>query len=471
MSPGGGVGRMGQSLRPVFADWQAVRNWRARRAWRTRRGSLTPMSFQTPYALCCVQQDGKDCEAISVAKPTGRRPGRAANGPRMTAPPTRPWLVLAGLALGVTVTNGFARFAYGLLLPAMKSEMGWTYAQAGWLNTANALGYIVGAVLTMLLVRSVSPSRLFAFGLLTTTVALLATGLDAALWWQTLWRCLAGIFGAMSFSTAGALSAGLFPKDPRRSALAIAILFGTGGGLGIVLAGAALPLWIEVFGPAAWTSGWIVIGVTGLTFLPLSLWAALQLHAPVQSQSDAAPLPLRRMLPEMAGYAGFGLGYIVYLTFLSAWMTEQGAGAAFIAVVWTLLGICICFSPLVWRPIFARSTSGLPLALILICIAIGSALPVVLPGGPFLLISAVVFGLSVFMAPGAVTNFTRQNLPSQTWGRAIGLYTVVFAVAQTLGPIGAGLIGDLSGNIGFGLLGASGVLLIGAGCALLQKPL
>ena len=38
----------------------------------------------------------------------------------------RPWLVLAGLALGVTVTNGFARFAYGLLLPAMRSEMGWT---------------------------------------------------------------------------------------------------------------------------------------------------------------------------------------------------------------------------------------------------------------------------------------------------------------------------------------------------------
>ena len=43
-----------------------------------------------------------------------------------TAALQRPWLVLAGLALGVTVTSGFARFAYGLLLPAMKSEMGWT---------------------------------------------------------------------------------------------------------------------------------------------------------------------------------------------------------------------------------------------------------------------------------------------------------------------------------------------------------
>ncbi|MDT2078799.1 MAG: YbfB/YjiJ family MFS transporter, partial [Planktomarina sp.] len=156
----------------------------------------------------------------------------------MKLAPNKPWLVLAGLALGVTVTNGFARFAYGLILPAMKSEMDWNYAQAGWLNTANALGYIAGAVVTMLLIRRSSPTLLFTFGLISTTVALLATGMNAELWWQTLWRILAGFFGAMSFSTAGVLAAGLFKNEPRQNALAIAILFGTGGGLGIVLAGA-----------------------------------------------------------------------------------------------------------------------------------------------------------------------------------------------------------------------------------------
>jgi predicted MFS family arabinose efflux permease len=380
-------------------------------------------------------------------------------------------LVLAGLTLGVTVTNGFARFAYGLLLPAMKSEMGWNYAQAGWLNTANALGYIVGAVLTMVLIRRISPSRLFAFGLIATTLALFATGLNTALWWQTAWRILAGIFGAMSFSTAGALTAGLFKDDRRRNALAIAILFGTGGGFGIVLVGAGLPLMLEVYGSGAWPMGWLIIGAVSLLFLPLGLWAAFQLRPPAQKQTSNARLPLRRMLPEMAGYAGFGLGYIVYLTFLSAWMTEQAASGYFIALVWIVLGACISFSPLVWRPILERHASGLPLAMILTCIAVGSALPVVLPNGPALLISAVVFGLSVFMAPGAVTSFARQNLPPESWGQAISLFTVVFAVAQTLGPYGAGLIGDAFGNIGISLLVAAGLLLVGAFIALLQKPL
>jgi len=131
----------------------------------------------------------------------------------------RSWIILTGLALGLTVTNGFARFAYGLILPAMKSEMGWNYAQAGWLNTANALGYIIGAILTMILIRNVSPARLFAFGLITTTLALLATGLNANMSWQTLWRILAGVFGAMSFSTAGALTARLFPNEPKKKCI------------------------------------------------------------------------------------------------------------------------------------------------------------------------------------------------------------------------------------------------------------
>ena len=389
----------------------------------------------------------------------------------MTREPARPWLVLAGLALGVTVTNGFARFAYGFLLPAMKAELNWSYAQAGWLNTANALGYVAGAVLTMGLIGRVRPSQLFAIGLVATTLALLVTGLITALWWQTLWRMLAGVFGAMSFSTAGALAARLFRDDPRRNALAIALLFGSGGGLGIILAGAALPIMLGRWGDAAWPIGWLLIGGASVLVLPLGLWSARVLQPPKQQTGPAPRLPVARMLGELAGYAGFGLGYIVYLTFLSAWMTERDLGPYFIATVWVILGSCIFVSPILWRPVLARHASGLPLALVLTGIAVGSALPVLVPGGTALVISATIFGLCVFMPPGAVTSFSRQNLPPESWGASISFFTVVFAVAQTLGPYGAGLLGDMFGDIGVSLLAAAGVLILGAGLALLQRPL
>lgn len=385
----------------------------------------------------------------------------------------RPWLVLAGLALGVTVTHGFARLAYGLLLPAMKSESGWTYSQAGWLNTANALGYLAGAVLTMLLIRRISPARLFAFGMAATALALLATGLHAGLGWQTFWRFAAGLMGAATFTTAGTLAAGLFPGDARRSALAIAILFGLGGGLGVVLTGGSLPLMLDSWGPASWPAGWLAIGTVSLCALPLSLWAASQLHVPARQagQAESTPVPVGRMLPVMACYACFGGGYFVYLTFLSAWMTEQRASAGLIAVVWVVLGTCICLSPFVWRRVLARHASGLPLALIMLCVAIGTALPVVLPKGPVLLVSAVVFGISVFMQPGAGTNFVRHNLPPEAWGSTVSLMTLIFAVTQIAGPYGAGLVADFFGDIGISLLTAAAVLLIGAALALLQRPL
>lgn len=391
--------------------------------------------------------------------------------PTTQRPPPNPWLVLTGLALGVLVTNGFGRFAYGLILPAMRDDLGWSYAQSGWLNTANALGYILGAVATMVALRRIAAGRLFAWGLIATAGALVATGLVPDLWWQSLWRFLTGIAGALSFSTAGALAARLFAENARHNALGIAILFGSGGGMAIVLSGATLPPMLAIHGDAAWPWAWILVGGLSLACLPLGLWAARVAEPAAQPDGGASRLPLRRMLPELAGYASFGLGYIVYLTFLSAWMAEQAAGVMQVALVWVLLGSCITLSPMLWRGILSRHSGGVPLALVLAGIAAGSALPVLWPGLPGLILSAVVFGGSVFMAPGAVTSFTRRNLPPEAWGRSISLFTVVFACAQTVGPWAAGVIGDLSGSIGVSLLVAAAVLGAGALVALRQKPL
>ena len=388
-----------------------------------------------------------------------------------TKAPANPWLVLLGLSLGVLVTNGFGRFAYGLILPAMRADLDWTYAQAGWLNTANALGYIAGAVGTMLALRRRGPAGLFALGLAVTAVALVATSALPALWWQSLWRFLTGLFGALSFSTAGALAARLWADNPRLNALGIAILFGSGGGSAIVLCGATLPPMLAEWGDGSWRWAWVIVGVLSLVMAPLGLWAARRAPVPPRREVSAPPLPSRRMLAEYAGYAGFGLGYIVYLTFLSAWMKEQAASPLQVALVWVLLGSCITVSPLLWPGVFARHASGRPLALVLTGIALGSALPVLWPTLPGLVVSAVVFGSCVFMAPSAVTNFSRKNLPPESWGSAISLFTVVFAVAQTIGPYAAGALGDLTGSIGTSLLAASAILLAGAAVAALQRPL
>ena len=81
------------------------------------------------------------------------------------------------LSLGVTVSNSFARMAYALVLPSMRADLGWNYTQSGWLNTANAIGYLIGAVLTRVMIRHTGNRSMFVVGVLATALTVLATGL------------------------------------------------------------------------------------------------------------------------------------------------------------------------------------------------------------------------------------------------------------------------------------------------------
>ncbi|NCW06997.1 MAG: YbfB/YjiJ family MFS transporter [Rhodobacterales bacterium] len=359
------------------------------------------------------------------------------------------WFILLGLVLGVTVTNSFARFTYGLMLPAMQTEMNWNYMQAGWLGTINALGYIVGAVFTMLLVQKFPSKYLFAAGLISTSVTLFLTGILVKIEFQ--------------------LASTLFQDDHRMNALSIAILFGTGGGLGIVISGAIIPLLIDFYGNSFWPICWVIIGVLCVLFCPVGIWSVRKLPRSNLVANDKQKIPIRSMYAIFTGYASFGLGYIVYLTFISAWMVSQQLSALSITSVWVILGLCICISPFFWKPIFARFDDGTPLSLILVTIAAGSSIPVLFPSFLGLIVSAVIFGLSVFMAPGAITNFTRKNLHENNWAYSISVFTIIFALAQTIGPFAAGVLGDWLENIGASLLIASMVMMIGAFCAYSQK--
>ena len=50
--------------------------------------------------------------------------------------------------MAAAVSLGLTRFAYALLLPPMRDDLSWTYTLAGSMNTFNALGYLMGALMT-----------------------------------------------------------------------------------------------------------------------------------------------------------------------------------------------------------------------------------------------------------------------------------------------------------------------------------
>jgi len=134
---------------------------------------------------------------------------------------------------------GMARFAYALLLPEMRSELAWTYSQAGLMNTINAAGYLIGALLTASLAKRISLWRLLQTGVFVSVIAVLLTGSTGDFVALSALRMLAGISGALCFVAGGAMAAMLATKSVNRSGLLLS-LFYAGPGVGIVLSGATL---------------------------------------------------------------------------------------------------------------------------------------------------------------------------------------------------------------------------------------
>ena len=73
------------------------------------------------------------------------------------------WLAVA-LSMGAAISLGITRFAYALLLPPMREDLGWSYTLAGGMNTANALGYLLGALATPWLLRRAAPGAVLLVG-------------------------------------------------------------------------------------------------------------------------------------------------------------------------------------------------------------------------------------------------------------------------------------------------------------------
>ena len=171
------------------------------------------------------------------------------------------------LSLGAAVSLGLARFSYALLLPPMRDDLGWSYLVAGAMNTANAAGYLAGALAAPLLLRRLGAARAFALGMVWTALVLTAHALavgDAAL---ASLRLAAGMGSAVTFVAGGLLAARLATGDAgagaSRAGRILGVYYG-GVGAGIVASTAVVP-WLAARDVAhAWQGAWVGLGVLAL---------------------------------------------------------------------------------------------------------------------------------------------------------------------------------------------------------------
>lgn len=371
------------------------------------------------------------------------------------------------LSFGSIVSNSFARFAYALVVPAMRADLALNWSQAGWLNTVSAIGYLAGAIIARVLVVRVGNRRLFQTGMLLTALSILATGLSRDMETIAAMRLLSGVFSAAVFVSGSALASNLAPGRPA-SAMTLLSIFFSGAGVGMMASGAIIPWLLEARGSGAWPLVWIAMGAVSVAMSLAAGWAATQVEEPGAAPGSVA-WNAGPFLPQILGYLMFAVGYIGYMTFVVAWMRDNGAGVASVTTAWCVLGLSTMVAPAGWRGPLERWRDGRPMAAGLALLAAGAAIPLLSAQFGWILASAVLFGAGMVAVPSSVTALVRHGLPKPAWGSAMAGFTIVFAAGQVVGPVATGWLADQFGSLRPGLAASVAILLVGAAIALAQR--
>jgi predicted MFS family arabinose efflux permease len=384
-------------------------------------------------------------------------------------PPAHPARLILTLSLAPIVGLGIGRFAYSLVLPDMRDTLGWSYSAAGFMNTINAAGYLVGALLASRMIKRFGLSATVRWGTLACVLSLALCAISGNFFVLSFARLLAGLGAAVGFVGGGALAATIAQSRPERANFLLS-LFYAGPGLGILLSGLIAPFVLQAFGPgSSWIVWWAMTLLTIVMTIPLLL-APIDTHAGIP---DAAPAKFAVMpvLIYLAGYFLFGAGYIAYMTFMIAYVRDAGGGAAAQSAFWCLIGLSAFATPWVWRRVLAWDRGGISTTIILGVNAIGAALPLFGHSTAWLTASALVFGVSFFAIVGSTTAFVRLNYPPAAWPNAIAAMTIAFGVGQTLGPTATGAITDALGSLSYALNAGAAMLALGAILSAFQKKL
>ena len=396
-------------------------------------------------------------------------PENPVKAPERSSPYVHPARLILIVSLAPTIGLGIGRFAYSLVLPDMRDALGWSYSAAGFMNTINAAGYLVGALMASRLVKRFGLSAAVRGGTLACIVSLALCATSGNFIVLSFARLLAGLGAAAGFVAGGALAARIAQSQPSRANFLLS-LFYAGPGLGILSSGLIAPFVLQAFGPGSWWIVWWTLTLLSILMMIPLLLAPIGTGAGI---ADAAPtkFAIGPVLIYLVGYFLFGAGYIAYMTFMIAYIRDAGGGGAAQSAFWCLIGLSAFVTPWVWSRLLARNSGGVSTAIILGVNAAGAALPLLGHSTALLATSAMVFGVAFFAVVGSTTAFVRFNYPPAAWPTGIAALTISFGIGQTLGPIAVGAVTDAMGSLSYALNVSAAMLAVGAIAAAFQRRL
>jgi len=325
------------------------------------------------------------------------------------------WTIVTLIALSAAVAQAFGRFSYGLLLPAVRDDLGISNTMAGLVGAANVGAYLLG---TMFVAWATSRYRLLGvlrLGLVLSTTGLLAASFANSPYGLATALFIAGIGGACVWIPAPMIAADALP--PAQRGLAIGLM-GSGVGLGVVLLGVLAAVRHQQAAP----SGGGGFGGFG------------------------ALKRMRGWLPLLFAYTCFGFMYLLVMGFLTTRLEDDSywtnVDAAF---AFTLMGFAMIFG----GPLFVAIANRFgPRSALAMAFGLWPVFIAVVLTGHYVptLVACVGLGFLFSGLPSLITLYVVENTAIEDYGPSFAAATLAFGLAQTISPPIGGFLADLTGS-------------------------
>jgi MFS family permease len=371
-------------------------------------------------------------------------------------------IALAGLA-ALAAAMGVGRFAFTPILPMMQGDAGIGVVEAGWLASANYLGYLLGALSAVAL--PLSAGAAVRIGLLAVGATTLAMGHTAHMGAWLALRLLAGVASAWVLVFASAWCLEQFQAEPapgKRARLGATLFAGVGAG--IAIAGAFCLVLILRGSPSS--LAWTLLGMLALTpalALPRAFGAPSHSSATRPAQARWPPDSARLIFC----YGAFGFGYIIPATFLSTMARDLVRDPSLYGWSWPVFGIAAAASTFAAVPL-RRHMSDRRLWLAgHVVMAVGVVMPLLVGGLAGIIASALLVG-GTFMVVTMVGMQEARRVAGADARRLMAAMTSAFAAGQIAGPLAVSALASAGAGYDAALV-VSGALLIVAALALIAK--
>jgi predicted MFS family arabinose efflux permease len=373
-----------------------------------------------------------------------------------------PYTLAIGGLLAMASAVGIGRFVYTPILPPMVEALHLTKTEAGWIASANFIGYLAGALLAA--IRLPGTHRAWLMGALAANVLCLAAmGFTTDLSAFLVLRAIAGLASAFALVFSSALVLNRLAASGHGSLSAVHF---AGVGTGIAAASAVVAClvvyqsdWREMWFASAGLA--LVASLVVVLFVPPDRPGHTQQFGPRTKLSSGFWFLL-------AAYGLFGFGYIITATFIVSMVRGSKEIAGLEPYIFILFGLSAAPSVAFWTWLARKSTILRTFALAAIVEAIGVAASAIFLSPATVILTSVFVG-GTFMGLTALGLIAAREGGGDPRGR-IALMTASFSAGQILGPSFAGHVYDLTGSLAVPSLAAAGALVIAAVLSLRRQP-